>query len=662
MTGRTSTFIPFLPQYQLWILASLFVVLLGRSAEWEIPTALLFGNVSETVAIASDQPDASNFSVWTEAEDLKPFYPQFYWAIPIATKGVFFVFILFLIGVIGVGLNVLKKLLGKAFSFDPGLSLTSSFRHAHSYDTGLLQQLICSLIILLICVLNHLVFQASYDPGQGHFQAIQLFMGKGVVVLFTVQFLLVVGFRFEEAKQTLRRFLFAKGQPYSLAIIRILLSVFVLGMFVDAYFRLEFWAHLPVSERVALPYMGWFISHVPITPEIYKACCVLGAVFAVLAGLGLWTRTSLILVVVTYFYVYGVPNFYGKLLHNHVFLWFFMILAVSPCAEVWSIDRLFRKKGETDVEETKVSYLLPIKLIWLVMGLIYLPAGIYKFWDSGMEWVLGDNMVWQMQLEWIQHYDQVPALRLDKYPALAKSFGLGVIVFEFYYLFLLFSRRALPLAALGGLSLHWAAGYFMYIPFYQLQQSYLVFINWNWLRAKLKKKPLPAEDLAIDTKANVKQIFSKIGSENRRILAVGCLLIFANAICGFGSIHSWPFSSYPSYSAMAKGTTNEVLWQPVDAQGNRLDAGALGIKANFKKESFTIFEDNISALARSDSKAELIQEIEAYWEIWQLNVPALQTAKKVEVYLITTSVDPDKRTEELDRIHLHSFQNSSILP
>jgi hypothetical protein len=89
---------------------------------------------------------------------------------------------------------------------------------------------------------------------------------------------------------------------------------------------------------------------------------------------------------------------WGQLLHfENLMVLYLVILALSPAADVWSLDaRRRRRPGDSEggparpVEST--AYGWPIALASLVLVTTYVIAGIAKLRYGGIDWVVGDTL------------------------------------------------------------------------------------------------------------------------------------------------------------------------------------------------------------------------------------------------------------------------------
>ena len=353
-----------------------------------------------------------------------------------------------------------------------------------------------------------------------------------------------------------------KAHPLNLAVFRIVLFG-VLLYFIPR--NLIAVSGLPAELRVAPPGYGAFFEWIPINPALSQGmlgvcvlCCICGLI-------GFRTRTASFGALITGLYVYGVPQFFGKINHYHHFLLFLAVLAVSRSGDYLSVDWLvFLKKKKPMLSEL---YGLPLQMIWLLFGIIYFFPGYWKLRVSGLAWAFSDNLKYAMYHKWHELGGFHPPLPLDAHPLLFKTAALAVILFECLFIFLVFNRRTRIPLALGGLFFHWATGAFMGIAFWELRWFYVVFFDWAKL---LRLQPVQAERASAQSLLPV------------RVMGYG--LSFVMIVCGFTYFDSWPFAVYPTFAYLAqpKVTAVEVS---IDENGESITVDAAKFSKLFGGEA-----------------------------------------------------------------------------
>jgi hypothetical protein len=394
-------------------------------------------------------------------------------------------------------------------------------------------------------------------------------------LVISAQVLLLIGLRY--GKSTIKKFFSETTTPVNLAVFRIVLFAALLG-YLDVS-QVVLFSRFPADLRVAPIGIGWLIDILPMSPAWAGAASYLFVLVCVSGFLGFFSRTSATLALVLGFYVLGIPQFFGKIDHYHHLLWFMAILATSPCGDALSIDALVasRKKKNSKATEPSIAYALPLKFVMLLIGSIYFFAGLWKFVIGGIGWATSDNMKYILHAQWFR-LDWMPAFRIDQYPLLYKAAGIGVIVFELAFIFLLFFPRLRRFAAFGGLLFHLSVYFFAHINFWTLALCYVVFIDFEPLyRRFVKVKPsvsgaIPATRiLGIEYSSQMPARLRQRKSNG--IFMIGSSLLAINILCGITLIDSWPFAVYPTFATVEEkylqlltislsnpdGTTSEII-------------------------------------------------------------------------------------------------------
>ena len=122
-----------------------------------------------------------------------------------------------------------------------------------------------------------------------------------------------------------------------------------------------------------------------------------------LALVGAGTRVSAPCAVLLGVFVLGVPQFFGKLNHDHHVLWFAAILAASRCGDALSFDGW--RSGVRPAPD--VAYGLPLRLCWVLVGVVYFFPGLWKAWVAGADWIAGDALRLHMHDKWLELRDFV---------------------------------------------------------------------------------------------------------------------------------------------------------------------------------------------------------------------------------------------------------------
>jgi predicted DCC family thiol-disulfide oxidoreductase YuxK len=281
--------------------------------------------------------------------------------------------------------------------------------------------------------------------------------------------------------KTINEFFAGTTYPINLAIFRI---IHFESIFSIDYSQVVWFSELP-KELMFVPFgSGWFINIVPINATIAQIAIFLLKIFSFTAIIGLFTRTSAWLTVILIFYVLGIPQFYGKVDHYHHLLWFAAILAASRCADVLSLDAIFMSwkradRGQLESPGLSRAYALPLRFLWLLLGIIYLFPGLYKLYAGGFDWAFSDNLKYRLYSLWLSLDGWIPAFRLDHYPILYHLSALGSIFFELSFILLIFFPKTRYIAAVSGIAFHSMIYQLMKIDFTSLAKGYVTFLDFN---------------------------------------------------------------------------------------------------------------------------------------------------------------------------------------
>jgi hypothetical protein len=326
------------------------------------------------------------------------------------------------------------------------------------------------------------------------------------------------------------------------------MSLLVLLSHVDviAYLR------VPADWRVAPPGYASFFHLIPWDESLAVWIHRCAYLFAIMLGVGWFTRTSCIMAMLLSLYVLGVPNFFGGIGHgSHHIIWFLALLAASPSGAVLSVDNwMRRRRGERRVFEPSQIYALPIRFAWLLLGVIYLFPGLAKA-SSGPAWFLSDNMRLNLYQKWLSH-DFLPVFRVDLVPGLCEFIGATTIAFEVLFIVLIFFPHIRPWAVLCGFMFHLTIRYFMHIGFLELLICYVVFVDWHALYGRLRGKRAGVEG----------GVAYRSDGFKRAVVPVGAFLLLMNLLCGVLIVDSWPFTIYPRFKRIkveSKSVYSEVL-------------------------------------------------------------------------------------------------------
>jgi hypothetical protein len=300
----------------------------------------------------------------------------------------------------------------------------------------------------------------------------------------------------------------------------------------------SWFAALPSALRV--PPEGWrALGGIPFAPPLVVA--LLEAAFVVacaLAAAGLFTRASTLVAAALGLYLLGLPQSFGKLNHYHHLIWFAVLLAASPCGDAFSLDRRWRRRAETS-PAPGTAYGLPVRIGWILIGLLYLFPGAWKLLVQPAGWLSGEHLVGHLHAKWHELGGFRPPLPIDRWPLACLALSIFTLVFELGFLPLVLFRRTRALAVGAGLLFHGGTWLAMRISFLPLLACYVVFVPWSALLRRLRA-PAPS--------GVAEPAVSEISSRSPKAPAVvGTILIAGAATAGVLGFDGWPFAVYPRF-------------------------------------------------------------------------------------------------------------------
>lgn len=355
---------------------------------------------------------------------------------------------------------------------------------------------------LLIRVVSHLGAVVLPDPSL----AMRIRLTR-CIVLSTVLALVAIAFiHRDHVARSISDFASLESDPLNLAIFRIVLfwQIYILS---DASLIVRV-ASLPTGlqypPQTALtpdfmsPLALW-PKHL-VDPQLIFTCVIVLKWAAIAACIGVFARYSAAAVSLLFLLAWGRLQWYGKIDHLHHLLWFALILMLSPCADVLSVDAIFlalkkARYGTTTPPGASRRYGIPLICSMLLFGVIYFFPGIWKICRTGLDWIFSENPRLLMEREW-RLFEWLPSFRFDRYPALYHAGALFTVIVEVSFVFLLLFRRTRIWAATMGFAFHWMTYATLDISFNTLRNCYVIFVDWGALCRRVGHR-LFLDDLSI---------------------------------------------------------------------------------------------------------------------------------------------------------------------
>jgi hypothetical protein len=177
------------------------------------------------------------------------------------------------------------------------------------------------------------------------------------------------------------------------------------------------------------------------------------------------------------YFLLGLPNCFGKVHHLDGFpVLLLIILAVSRCADVWSVDQAMRSRPPG----ASWQYGWPIRLAQALFLLIFFAAGLSKLRQSGLAWMTAANMrsIWLGEL-----FTHTPPTRLGSYlaqsPGLCRFAAVATVTVELSALPALFFRRLRVFTLVALLGIQTLIALMLGVYFTPHLAGYALFLPWH---------------------------------------------------------------------------------------------------------------------------------------------------------------------------------------
>jgi hypothetical protein len=245
-----------------------------------------------------------------------------------------------------------------------------------------------------------------------------------------------------------RRYWFTPETAEHLALVR----VAVYSLLFAIYLPLDDRGWTQVSSVFWMPVSAFHIlSGPPRNAALIGVLQILWKTSLIASAIGWFSRASMLTAAALGFFLLGLPNCFGKIHHLDEFpVLLLSILAVSRCADAWSVDRVLRGSRAAP-PAVSAQYNWPVRLAQTLFLLVFFAAGYAKLHNGGLAWMTAANMrsIWLGEL-----FTHAPPTRLGsflaQFPWLCRAAAVATVVVELSALPALFFR-SLRVATLVGL-------------------------------------------------------------------------------------------------------------------------------------------------------------------------------------------------------------------
>lgn len=247
----------------------------------------------------------------------------------------------------------------------------------------------------------------------------------------------------------LQEWFYAKETPYSLALIRILFPLAMLVAVVPRWFHVR---ELYSTDGAPTPFWtGYgYPDLLPIfSPEIAMGLYTAMVFLLIAACIGWKTRVSLSLLMFLIPY-FGMLDTLSTLTKYTIFVSHLsLLLALSECGAVWSVDAWIAKRRSPGIATPKVE-IWPQRLIQLLVGVVYFGAAATKVQTEGF--FSGDQMLfWTMTN---MNYPNPLGDWMSLYPSFLVFSGYLSICWEVLFIFLIWKDPSRKIMLALGILFH----------------------------------------------------------------------------------------------------------------------------------------------------------------------------------------------------------------
>jgi len=229
---------------------------------------------------------------------------------------------------------------------------------------------------------------------------------------------------------------FGPGDPRQLAALRI-------GLCAVLAFRLVTRADIYLGLADQRPELFRPLSYMTLVEQmpsrtVVIGCLAVGLVGALLATVGLFARTMLILALLAALLLNGMYTSQGKVMHNDVLLTLCLAaIAFGRHGDAWSLDAWRARRrvahGTTPAPPAAPgpAYGWPVRAAMIAVVLAYLIAGLHKVFESGgLGWASSENMRWILYASSDAQGDNAAALWIADHAWLAHVAAYGLLAIE----------------------------------------------------------------------------------------------------------------------------------------------------------------------------------------------------------------------------------------
>lgn len=438
------------------------------------------------------------------------------------------------------------------------------------------------------------------------------------------------------ALSKIKSFFYQPSHPVNLSIFRIVLFSLIFTH-IDLH-QLILLSHVPKQLIFPPKMLFWSLDFIPISEKWITISYLIFYVTCILSIVGLFTQFSIFATTVLSFYLLGIPNFFGKVDHYHHLVLFATIMIVSRCSDVWSVDALLKSKKSEYMPKPSILYGFPVRVIWLIFGVLYFFPGFWKAFDGGLgHWIFSDTLKFIMYDSWYAS-NFIPFFRLDYYPLLYKFSALLTVLFETSFIFFLFLGRVRYFVIIGGLIFHCLTYAFLKIYFLDLQICYVIFFDftflYDWYTRSILNKNYVITSGSFKESQHIPYVVALIGG----------ILVLGNVYSGLRDYEdSWYFSCYPTFAGVQTEASTTIMSIQIDMGDGvykELDW------ATIKKINNMYGSSRYYYISKKIANSKDNNLFKAFWYLMTTINPTLKYVKAVRLYEYKVSTVPEEKLND----------------
>lgn len=435
---------------------------------------------------------------------------------------------------------------------------------------------------------------------------------------------------FGKPQQRLIRYFEETDSAANLALFRI--AVF-LALAVEVYFRRErllFLVGLPEELR-RYPIGAGFWRALPLDRTTLTTGLWLLEAVAVAGALGIAGRACAGISAVLIFLLLGVGNWFAKLDHSVHFLWFTVILALSPCTDCWAVDAW--RAGKQQPLQKGRRYALPLRWALLIVGGIYFVSGFWKVWQGGWSWALGDTLRNYLWRSWYELGGWQPGWRIDRYPTFYRLLGLFTILFELGFVVATLSRKWRRSALAAAVFFHVGVWLLMRAHFLDLALLEVALLGWFGSR-----------EVSVALPENYSGFYFGRRAPLPTLNWFATVLVLGNLAVGIASTdYFWPITHYPTFRDAVDDVFPVAKFEIAQGDGEFHALDESKIRACLW--SSNTWRNINNRVLRMDDESHKLRLMRLLWqEVAKANL-LTQPGTRLRVYSVEQRVNPDALQE-----------------